>query len=141
MVQKIAQQKEKKKETRRGYRFSRRTIENLEYLIKTEVVRNETEAIDLAIEHFTTMYQTGDMLTAIKRGEISLVTHEIEIAIEAALERSEINLVTPELQRHIEAKIRLGEINFVTPEIEKYIKSKIDKGEIKFATPKNVVIE
>jgi hypothetical protein len=51
-----------KEEFRKGYRFSRRTIDNLDYLIKIGVVRNETEAIDLAIEALASEYRTREKL-------------------------------------------------------------------------------
>ncbi|MCX9082778.1 MAG: hypothetical protein OIN83_11345 [Candidatus Methanoperedens sp.] len=42
---------------RRNYAFSQRTIENLKWLIDHRICRNETEAIDLAIERMRTMYE------------------------------------------------------------------------------------
>lgn len=87
-----ADQTTEMKETRKGYRFSGRTIENLEFLIKTGVVRNETEAIDLALEHLATEYRTGDIISAIKKGEISLITPELEIYIKDGLKRGDIKL-------------------------------------------------
>ena len=42
---------------RRNYAFSHRTIENLKWLIDHRIYRNETEAIDLAIEHMRTIYE------------------------------------------------------------------------------------
>lgn len=45
---------------RRNYSFSRHTIENMEWLINKKIVRNETEAIDLAIQQLKTMYEARD---------------------------------------------------------------------------------
>lgn len=45
---------------RRNYAFSQRTIENLKWLIDHRIYRNETEAIDLAIERMRTMYEMSD---------------------------------------------------------------------------------
>lgn len=42
---------------RRNYAFSQRTIENLKWLIDHRIYRNETEAIDLAIERIRTIYE------------------------------------------------------------------------------------
>ncbi len=42
---------------RRNYAFSQRTIENLKWLIDNKIYRNETEAIDLAIERMRTIYE------------------------------------------------------------------------------------
>lgn len=42
---------------RRNYAFSQRTIENLIWLIDHKIYRNETEAIDLAIERMRTIYE------------------------------------------------------------------------------------
>ncbi len=42
---------------RRNYAFSQRTIENLKWLIDHRIYRNETEAIDLAIERMRTIYE------------------------------------------------------------------------------------
>ncbi len=42
---------------RRNYAFSQRTIENLKWLIDHRIYRNETEAIDLAIERMRTLYE------------------------------------------------------------------------------------
>ncbi len=42
---------------RRNYAFSQRTIENLKWLIDHKIYRNETEAIDLAIERMRTIYE------------------------------------------------------------------------------------
>jgi hypothetical protein len=42
---------------RRNYAFSQRTIENLKWLIDRKIYRNETEAIDLAIERMRTIYE------------------------------------------------------------------------------------
>ena len=42
---------------RRNYAFSHRTIENLKWLIDHQIYRNETEAIDLAIERMRTVYE------------------------------------------------------------------------------------
>ncbi len=44
---------------RRNYAFSQRTIENLKWLIDHKIYRNETEAIDLAIERMRTIYEMG----------------------------------------------------------------------------------
>ncbi|HWQ95994.1 MAG TPA: hypothetical protein VN368_01350 [Candidatus Methylomirabilis sp.] len=45
---------------RRNYAFSQRTIENLKWLIDHRIYRNETEAIDLAIERMRTMYEISE---------------------------------------------------------------------------------
>jgi len=45
---------------RRNYAFSQRTIENLKWLIDHRIYRNETEAIDLAIERMRTMYEMSE---------------------------------------------------------------------------------
>jgi hypothetical protein len=45
---------------RRNYAFSHRTIENLKWLIDNQVYRNETEAIDLAIERMRTIYEMSE---------------------------------------------------------------------------------
>ena len=45
---------------RRNYAFSHRTIENLKWLIYHKIYRNETEAIDLAIERMRTMYEISE---------------------------------------------------------------------------------
>ncbi|MCX9082948.1 MAG: hypothetical protein OIN83_12220 [Candidatus Methanoperedens sp.] len=45
---------------RRNYAFSQRTIENFNWLIDHKIYRNETEAIDLAIEHIRTIYEMRD---------------------------------------------------------------------------------
>jgi len=45
---------------RRNYAFSQRTIENLKWLIDHKIYRNETEAIDLAIERMRTMYEMSE---------------------------------------------------------------------------------
>ncbi len=42
---------------RRNYAFSQRTIENMKWLIDHRIYRNETEAIDLAIERMRTIYE------------------------------------------------------------------------------------
>ena len=42
---------------RRNYAFSQRTIENFNWLIDHKIYRNETEAIDLAIERMRTIYE------------------------------------------------------------------------------------
>lgn len=42
---------------RRNYAFSHRTIENFKWLIDHQIYRNETEAIDLAIERMRTIYE------------------------------------------------------------------------------------
>ncbi len=42
---------------RRNYAFSQRTIENLKWLIDRKIYRNESEAIDLAIERMRTIYE------------------------------------------------------------------------------------
>jgi hypothetical protein len=45
---------------RRNYAFSHRTIENLKWLIDNQIYRNETEAIDLAIERMRTIYEMSE---------------------------------------------------------------------------------
>ncbi len=45
---------------RRNYAFSQRTIENLNWLLDHKIYRNETEAIDLAIERMRTIYEMSD---------------------------------------------------------------------------------
>jgi hypothetical protein len=45
---------------RRNYAFSQRTIENFNWLIEHRIYRNETEAIDLAIERMRTMYEMSE---------------------------------------------------------------------------------
>ena len=45
---------------RRNYAFSQRTIENFNWLIDHRIYRNETEAIDLAIERMRTIYELRD---------------------------------------------------------------------------------
>ncbi len=45
---------------RRNYAFSQRTIENLKWLIDHRIYRNETEAIDLAIERMRTIYEISE---------------------------------------------------------------------------------
>ncbi|MFZ3167546.1 MAG: hypothetical protein WA130_08005 [Candidatus Methanoperedens sp.] len=45
---------------RRNYAFSHRTIENLKWLMDHRIYRNETEAIDLAIERMRTMYEISE---------------------------------------------------------------------------------
>lgn len=45
---------------RRNYAFSQRTIENLKWLIDHKIYRNETEAIDLAIERMRTIYEMSE---------------------------------------------------------------------------------
>jgi hypothetical protein len=45
---------------RRNYAFSQRTIENLKWLIDHRIYRNETEAIDLAIERMRTIYEMSE---------------------------------------------------------------------------------
>jgi hypothetical protein len=45
---------------RRNYAFSQRTIENLKWLIDHRIYRNETEAIDLAIERMRTIYEMNE---------------------------------------------------------------------------------
>ena len=45
---------------RRNYAFSQRTIENFNWLIGHKIYRNETEAIDLAIERMRTMYEMSE---------------------------------------------------------------------------------
>jgi hypothetical protein len=45
---------------RRNYAFSQRTIENFNWLIDHRIYRNETEAIDLAIERMRTIYEMRD---------------------------------------------------------------------------------
>ena len=45
---------------RRNYAFSQRTIENLKWLIDHRIYRNETEAIDLAIERMRTIYEINE---------------------------------------------------------------------------------
>ena len=45
---------------RRNYAFSQRTIENLKWLIDHRIYRNETEAIDLAIERMRTTYEISE---------------------------------------------------------------------------------
>ena len=42
---------------RRNYAFSQRKIENFNWLIDRKIYRNETEAIDLAIERMRTIYE------------------------------------------------------------------------------------
>lgn len=64
------EQKNERKVERRGFKFSLRTIENLEYLVKTGVVRNETEAIDFALEALASEYKTREK-----------IKHEKEIVI------------------------------------------------------------
>jgi hypothetical protein len=48
---------------RRNYAFSQRTIENLKWLIDHRIYRNETEAIDLAIERMRTIYEMSEEST------------------------------------------------------------------------------
>ncbi len=45
---------------RRNYAFNQRTIENLKWLIDHRIYRNETEAIDLAIERMRTFYEMSE---------------------------------------------------------------------------------
>jgi hypothetical protein len=45
---------------RRNYAFSQRTIENMKWLIDHRIYRNETEAIDLAIERMRTIYEMSE---------------------------------------------------------------------------------
>ncbi len=45
---------------RRNYAFSQRTIENFKWLIDHKIYRNETEAIDLAIERMRTIYEMSE---------------------------------------------------------------------------------
>ncbi len=49
-----------KASVRRNYAFSQRTIENLKWLIDHKIYRNETEAIDLAIERMRTIYEMSE---------------------------------------------------------------------------------
>ena len=52
---------------RRNYAFSQRTIENFNWLLDHKIYRNETEAIDLAIERMRTIYEmrAEDLKTSI----------------------------------------------------------------------------
>jgi hypothetical protein len=60
-------------EERKGYRFSFRTIENLKYLVNMGIARNETEAIDFALEAFASEYRTREK---IKHESQEIVIHE-----------------------------------------------------------------
>jgi hypothetical protein len=51
-------------EKREGFRFSQRTIDNLKALLDMGLVRNKTEAIDIALEHLVTEEKTKRMLRA-----------------------------------------------------------------------------
>ena len=50
---------------RKNYAFKKETIEAMDTLIKNRLVRNENEAVDLAIERFTTLYRMGEGADAI----------------------------------------------------------------------------
>ena len=53
----------RKNEKQKGFRFSKRTINNLRGLIDDlGVVRNETEAVDLALEHLYTELKTREQM-------------------------------------------------------------------------------
>ena len=58
---------------RRNYAFSQRTIENFNWLIDHKIYRNETEAIDLAIERMRTIYE---MREEDSKTSISKITDE-----------------------------------------------------------------
>ncbi len=45
---------------RKNYNFKKDTIEAMDALIKKRLVRNENEAVDLAIERFVTLYRMGE---------------------------------------------------------------------------------
>ncbi len=66
-------QRIERNEERRGYRFSFRTIENLKYLVNMGIARNETEAIDFALEAFASEYKTREKL---KHESNEIVIHE-----------------------------------------------------------------
>jgi hypothetical protein len=76
MVQAKVQEKVQRierNEERRGFRFSFRTIENLKYLVDMGIARNETEAIDFALEAFASEYRTREKL---KHESNEIVIHE-----------------------------------------------------------------
>ncbi len=50
---------------RKNYSFDKDTIEAMDTLIKKGLVRNENEAVDLAIERFATLYRMGKSAAAI----------------------------------------------------------------------------
>ena len=57
--------KGRENEKQKGFRFSKRTINNLRGLIDDlGVVRNETEAVDLALEHLYTELKTQQQMEA-----------------------------------------------------------------------------
>lgn len=59
----------KRQEKQKGFRFSKRTIDNLRAMIDDlGVVRNETEAVDLALEHMVTELKTQRSMEAAKPG-------------------------------------------------------------------------
>ncbi len=45
---------------RKNYNFKKDTIEAMDALIRKRLVRNENEAVDLAIERFVTLYRMGE---------------------------------------------------------------------------------
>ena len=50
---------------RKNYNFKKDTIEAMDALIKKRLVRNENEAVDLAIERFVTLYRMREGTAAI----------------------------------------------------------------------------
>lgn len=50
---------------RKNYAFKKETIEAMDTLIKNRLVRNENEAVDLAIERFATLSRMGESAAAI----------------------------------------------------------------------------
>lgn len=50
---------------RKNYAFKKETIEAMDTLIKNRLVRNENEAVDLAIERFATLSRMGESAAVI----------------------------------------------------------------------------
>ncbi len=45
-------------EIRKGFKFCQATVNNLKELVSLGIVRNETEAIDLSVQHFLSEQKT-----------------------------------------------------------------------------------
>lgn len=45
-------------EIRKGFKFCQATVNNLKELVSLGIVRNETEAIDLSVQHFLSEHKT-----------------------------------------------------------------------------------
>jgi hypothetical protein len=65
------------KRVRKNYSFKKETIEAMDTLIKKRLVRNENEAIDLAMERFATLYRMRESAAKIPiPKEKELITSE-----------------------------------------------------------------